>query len=333
MRILVTGAGGFIGYHLSMRLAALGHLVTGIDVKYPQFVENNLQNFDSFKLIDLRNSLQVDRFCSGEAQVPPQRIYHLAADMGGIEYISNPFNRATITRNNTQIDLNVLELARKFRVGRFFYSSSACVYRQDIQSFETTKGLAESDAWPADPEPGYGLQKLFTEKLCEYYRDEFDLPVRVARFHNCFGPVGTYEGGREKAPAALCRKVAKALDGDEIAVYGDGKQIRSFIYIDDLVDGILRLTDSDYSEPLNLGTDRAVEINALAEIAIAASGKKLTVKNIPGPQGVRSRNSDNTEAKAVLGGWEPQVTLEEGMQRTYNWIKGEIDAAADRSKA
>jgi len=250
------------------------------------------------------------------------QVYNLAADMGGIGFISG--NRATICRNNTLINLHMLEAARLEGVERFLFSSSACVYNTALQHNAKVTPLKEEDAWPASPERGYGLEKLYTEELCDYYREEFGLSVRVVRFHNVYGPIGTYDGGREKAPAAACRKVALCPDGGDIEVWGDGLQTRSFMYIDDCLEGLTRLMASDHQQPLNLGTDELVTINQLYHMIGDIAGKQFALKHdLTKPQGVRGRNSDNTKLREVLG-WSPSITLRQGLEPTYRWIEQQV---------
>lgn len=315
-RILVTGAGGFIGHHLVTRLKEEGHWVRGVDIKNPEYTDTDA---DEFEILDLRrwdNCLQATR--------DVDHVYALAADMGGMGFISA--HHATILRNNALINLHTIDAARVNGVGRYLYTSSACIYPEHLQLDTAVTPLKEEDAYPADPQDAYGWEKLVSEKLAEYYFQDFGLDTRTVRFHNIFGPYGTWDGGREKAPAAICRKVARARDGESIEVWGDGLQTRSFCHIDDCVEGIRRLMDSDYRQPLNLGTDRMVSINELAEIVIAVSGKQgLTLDHIDGPQGVRGRNSDNTRLREVLG-WEPQISLEDGLEPTYRWIEKQVQA-------
>jgi len=314
--VLVTGAGGFIGHHLVSYLKEKGHRVRGADLERPEFEPTRA---DDFLEVDLR-----ERAACEEAVEGVEEVYHLAADMGGIGYITG--THAPIARNNTLMNLHMLDASVEAGVGRFLFSSSACVYPQHLQEDPDVDPLAEEDAWPADPEPGYGLEKLYMEKLCEYYREDHGLETRVVRFHNVYGPLGAYEGGKEKAPAALCRKVARAEDGGEIVVWGDGEQTRSFMYVDDCVEGIHRLMRSDFPGPLNLGTNRLVTINGLVNMIADAAGKEIAKRHdLTKPQGVRGRNSDNTRLREVLG-WEPEVSLEEGMARTYEWIAGEVRA-------
>jgi GDP-D-mannose 3', 5'-epimerase len=317
-RILVTGAGGFIGHHLVKALKAEGNWVRGVDIKMPEY-ESTIA--DEFELLDLRkhdNALLATR--GGIDQV-----YNLAADMGGIGYITG--SHADISRNNILINAHMLEASRLNGVGRFLFSSSACVYAQYKQRLPEVTPLREEDAYPADPEAGYGWEKLFTEELCRYYWQDYRFETRIVRFHNVYGPLGTYEGGKEKAPAAISRKVALAWDGGEIDIWGDGEQTRSFMYIDDCVEGLLRLMSSDYRDPLNLGTDRLISINELVDLISEIAGKHLTRHHDPTrPQGVRGRNSDNSRLRQALG-WEPVVPLEQGLSLTYRWIENELRRA------
>jgi nucleoside-diphosphate-sugar epimerase len=252
-------------------------------------------------------------------------VYNLAADMGGIGYIATTL--ADIAHNNILINTHMLEASRIHQVKRFLFSSSACVYAKHKQNSPNVKPLKEEDAYPADPEPGYGFEKLFTEELCRYFCQDHGLETRIARFHNVYGPLGTYDGGKEKAPAAISRKVALALDGGEIDIWGDGRQTRSFMYVDDCVEGLLRLMRSDYREPLNLGTDELVSIDELVEMICEIAGKDLKKKyNLSRPQGVRGRNADLTRLREVLG-WEPPITLKQGLPITYRWIEAELQKA------
>ncbi len=314
-KVLVTGAGGFIGHHLVTYLKRQGYWVRGVDIKYPEFSEVDA---DEFEILDLRrwdNCLQATRGV--------EEVYGLAADMGGMGFISS--HHAQILHNNSLINIHTLEAARINGVQRYFYTSSACVYPEYRQTDANVTPLKEEDAYPAQPQDAYGWEKLVMERLCTHYREEYGLETRIVRFHNIYGPEGTWEGGREKAPAALCRKIAYAkLTGNhEIEVWGDGEQTRSFCYIDDCVEGIYRLMRSDYPHPLNLGSDRLVTINQLAYLIADIAGIQITIKHVPGPQGVRGRNSDNSRLRQVLG-WEPQISLEEGLARTYAWIEKQV---------
>ena len=322
-RILVTGAGGFIGHHLVKRLKAEGHWVRGGDIKQPEYEATNA---DEFEILDLR---EFDK-CLLAVRGGIDQVYNLAADMGGIGFITA--NHAEVARNNILINAHMLEASRQQGVKKFLFSSSACVYPQSKQTDPDVTPLKEEDAFPADPEPGYGWEKLYAEQLCGYYLQDYKFETGIVRFHNVYGPLGTYEGGREKAPAAISRKVALANDGDTIEVWGDGLQTRSFMYIDDCVEGLLRLMASSYHSPLNLGTDRLVTINELVELASEIAGKKLHMRHdLSKPQGVRGRNSDNRRVLEVLG-WEPSISLEKGLATTYAWIESELRKAGRMPK-
>jgi GDP-D-mannose 3', 5'-epimerase len=313
-RALVTGAGGFIGHHLVKYLRDRGYWVRGVDLKHPEY---ELSSAHEFEVLDLR---RFDNCLIATRGI--EEVYHLAADMGGIGYIT-AFH-ADIARNSAMINLHMLEAARVNGIERFLFSSSACVYPQYLQKSQNVTNLKEEDAYPAEPEEGYGTEKLFMESLCQYYQQDHGFETRVARFHNVYGPLGTYEGGKEKAPAAICRKIALAPDGGEIEVWGDGQQTRSFMYIDDCVEGIFRIMRSDYPYPLNLGTDELVTINHLVDMVAEVAGKRITKRHdLSKPQGVRGRNSDNTRLREVVG-WEPQIALREGLVPTYDWIESEL---------
>lgn len=324
-RVLVTGAGGFIGHHLVTFLKQRGYWVRGVDLKYPEYSKTDA---DEFEILDLRRwdaCLQATR--------DVQEVYALAADMGGMGFISA--HHAEILRNNSLINIHTLDAARVNGVKRYLYTSSACIYPEHLQESTDAAPLKEADAYPAAPQDAYGWEKLISERFCMHYREEYGIETRTVRFHNIFGPLGTWEGGREKAPAAMSRKVAVAkLTGNhEIEIWGDGEQTRSFCHIDDCTTGLYKLMRSDHHEPLNLGQDRMVTINELAQIVANIAGIDITIKHIDGPQGVRGRNSDNTKLEEVLG-WAPQISLEDGLTETYAWIEDQVRAklAAEKDR-
>src|SRR5215210_4582687 len=316
-RVLVTGAGGFIGHHLVKYLVAQGYWVRGVDIEHPEYEPSAAHEFELLDLRRFDNCLIATRGID--------EVYHLAADMGGIGYIT-AFH-ADIARNSAMINLHTLEAARLSGTKKLLFSSSACVYPQYRQKNPEVTNLKEEDAYPAEPEEGYGTEKLFMESLCQYYHEDYGFETRVIRFHNVYGPLGTFEGGKEKAPAAICRKVALASDGDEIEVWGDGEQTRSFMHVDDCVEGIHRIMRSEYANPLNLGTDELVTVNQLVDLVAEVAGKRVVKRHDPSkPQGVRGRNSDNTKLRQ-MSGWEPRLPLREGLAPTYRWIESELRIA------
>lgn len=359
----VMGAGGFIGSHLVRRLKSEGYWVRGVDLKYPEFSESEADEFLIYDLRDPRNveAVMAQYFAKPETYndyygfhytKPPysflkpfDEVYQLAADMGGAGYIFTGEHDADVMNNSALINLNVAAWAKIYGIGKVFYSSSACMYPQEIQNREgrvnhcINGGLKESDAYPANPDSEYGWEKLFSERLYLAYARNYNLNVRIARFHNIFGPEGTYKGGKEKAPAAICRKVIESkgslwthgnMQGIttyyDIEVWGTGHQTRSFLYIDDCIDAVRLLMESDFKEPINIGSEEMVTINQLAQMAIDISGKDIKIKNIPGPTGVMGRNSDNTLIRQVLNGWEPKVKLREGLEKTYKWIYEKVNS-------
>ncbi|MBC8488079.1 MAG: NAD-dependent epimerase/dehydratase family protein [Bacteroidetes bacterium] len=337
---LVCGAGGFIGSHLVKRLKKEGFWVRGVDLKYPEFSPTEA---DDFVIGDLRDPTIVhkvmfapvqsirlqDMLMTGaEDKNSFDEVYQLAADMGGAGFVFTGENDAEIMHNSAMINLNVCEWAVKYYVKKIFYSSSACMYPEYNQMDLDNPKTAEDSAYPADPDSEYGWEKLFSERLYLAFHRNYGLDIRIARFHNIFGPEGSWNDGREKAPAAFCRKVAMAPDGGEIEMWGDGKQTRSFLYIDECLEGVMRLMDSDFLGPVNIGSEEMVTINRLAEMVMEIAGKKLLIKHIEGPLGVRGRNSDNKLIEEKLG-WKPKLTLQAGLEKTYRWIEQEVRKVKD----
>lgn len=314
IKVCITGAGGFIAAHLGKKMKEMGRYVVAVDWKKQEFFEEH-EFCDEFLLLDLRVLSNCVKACEGCDEV-----YNLAADMGGMGFIQS--NHSVLFYNNTMISFNMVEATRRAKAKKLFYASSACVYNESKQEDEANPGLKESDAWPAQPQDAYGLEKLASEELAMHYGKDFGFDVRIARFHNVYGPHGTWTGGREKAPAAFCRKALTSTESFEI--WGNnGEQTRSFMYVDDCVEGILRLMNSDFTKPINLGSDEMVSMNQMAKICLKIVGKDLPLKYTPGPEGVRGRNSDNTLIKQVLG-WAPSIKLEDGLAKTTSWIKDRI---------
>ena len=324
---LVLGAGGFIGNHLVAKLKKEGYWVRGVDLKTPDFSSSQA---DEFIVGDLRNPSLVSKVMYSPNQLSEQddinsfdEVYQLAADMGGAGYIFTGDNDANVMHNSALINLNVVYEAAKKSIKKIFYSSSACMYPEHNQLDPTNPNCEESSAYPANPDSEYGWEKLFSERLYLAYARNYGLNVRIARFHNIFGPQGTWHGGKEKAPAAMCRKVAESLMDEEIEVWGDGLQTRSFLYIDECLEGVRRLMDSEFTGPVNIGSNETISINDLTELVIKIAGKRAGIKNIPGPQGVRGRTSDNTLIKEKLG-WAPSQPLSDGLKKTYKWIQSQL---------
>lgn len=317
-RAIVCGAGGFIGGHLVKRLKSLGYWVKGIDVKYNEFEESVA---DEFVIGDLRDP----QICEREIVKGIDEVYQLAADMGGAGYIFTGDHDAVVMHNSALCNLNVLEASRLAGVKKIFYSSSACIYPEYNQLDPDNPKCSEESAYPAAPDSEYGWEKLFSERLYLSYGRNYGMKVRVARFHNIFGPQGTWRGGREKAPAAVCRKVAEAEDGGAIEIWGDGLQTRSFLYIDECLDGVLRLMESNETGPFNIGSEEMISLNDFAKLVIGISGKNLSIHNVKGPQGVRGRNSDNALIKKTLQ-WSPSLPLKVGVEKTYEWISSQVES-------
>jgi len=315
--ILVTGAGGFIGGHLVKRLKAEGFRVRAVDLKHPEFATSAV---DEFILGDLRDPSVVR-----EAMEGVEEVYQLAADMGGAGYIFTGEHDAAIMHNSATINLNCLEQGRLAGVKKFFYSSSACIYPERNQMNPSNPKCSEDSAYPAAPDSEYGWEKLFSERLYLAYMRNYGIEVRIARFHNIFGPEGTWSGGKEKAPAAMCRKIAAARNGDEIEIWGDGEQTRSFLYIDECLEGIRRLVESGFAGPVNIGSEEMVTVNQLAQMVMEIAGKRLSIRHVPGPLGVRGRNSDNRIIREKLA-WAPSIPLRAGLEKTYAWIEAQLFA-------
>lgn len=312
----MTGAGGFIGSHLVRRLKKEGYWVRGVDLKYPEFSKTAA---DDFVIGDLRDPV----ICNKITDQSFDELYQLAADMGGAGYIFTGEHDACVMHNSATINLNMLEASRNAKIHKIFYSSSACIYPERNQLNPDNPKCSEDSAYPAAPDSEYGWEKLFSERLYMAYHRNYGMEVHIVRFHNIFGEEGTWEGGREKAPAALCRKVAGVEDGSEIEIWGDGKQTRSFLYIAECLEGVKRLMNSKFMGPVNIGSDEMIAINDLAKLIMSISGKKLKIKNIKGPTGVRGRNSDNRLIKEKLG-WAPSCSLKAGLEKTYPWIEIQV---------
>jgi len=316
-KALVLGGGGFIGSHLVKRLKRDGYWVRAVDIKYPEFCKSHA---DDFVQGDLRSQILCD--CVFDQQF--DEVYQLAADMGGAGYIFTGEHDADVMHNSALINLNVVERCHKMNVGKVFYSSSACIYPAYNQMDPSNPKCSEDSAYPAAPDSEYGWEKLFSERLYLSYMRNHGLQVRIGRFHNIYGSEGSWNNGKEKAPAAICRKVAEAQEGGSIDIWGDGKQTRSFLYVDECVEGVIRFMNSDFCGPVNIGSEEMIAINDLARMVIDISGKNLTIHNIPGPLGVRGRNSDNKIFRDNMR-WESTDTLIEGMKRTYSWISQQVE--------
>jgi len=316
-KALVCGAGGFIGSHMVKRLKSEGFWVRGVDLKYPEFSSTRA---DEFIIGDLRDPSLVMQAIDENID----ELYQFAADMGGAGYIFTGNNDANVMHNSSLINLNVVHTSARKGVKKVFYSSSACMYPEHNQLDPDNPNCIESSAYPANPDSEYGWEKLFSERLYLSFMRNYGLEVRVARYHNIFGPEGTWDGGREKAPAAICRKAASALDGGSIEVWGDGQQTRSFLYIDECIEATRRLMNSDFPGPVNIGSEEMISINDLARMAIGFSNFNIEIKNIPGPEGVRGRNSNNALYREKIH-WETSQPLEVGMKKTYAWIRDQID--------
>ena len=314
---LVCGAGGFIGSHLVKKLKREGFWVRGVDLKYPKFSETEA---DEFVIGDLRDPV----VCKRVTDYAFDEVYQLAADMGGAGFIFTGEHDCEVMHNSAMINLNMVDTCCKVGVKKVFYSSSACIYPEYNQMDPDNPKCSEDSTYPAAPDSEYGWEKLFSERMYLSYHRNHGLAVRIARLHNIFGPEGAWNNGREKAPAALCRKTAEAANDSEIEIWGDGKQTRSFLYIDECLEGMRRLMDSDFTGPVNIGSEEMITINGLVEMIMEIAGKKLTIKHIPGPLGVRGRNSDNKLIREKLG-WEPTMKLREGMEITYRWIKSQVE--------
>ncbi len=315
-KILVCGAGGFIGNHLVRELKGKGFYVTGVDLQLPEYSPTSADSF-------IKGDLRDQKFCAEIFKPEFHHVYQLAADMGGAGYIFTGDNDADVMYNSALINLNVLNLCKQTKVERVFYSSSACIYPTHNQLDPSNPLCSEESAYPANPDSEYGWEKLFGERLYLSFARNHGVPVRIARFHNVFGPENEWRGGKEKAPAALCRKVALAKDGDEIEIWGDGNQTRSFLYIDECLEGVSRLMESNFEGPVNIGSEEMISINDLAKMIIEISGKKISIKNIPGPTGVRGRNSDNWLIAEKLG-WQPDYPLRKGIEKTYQWVVEQV---------